>query len=190
MFLKVNGNTKLKVRFKTPSNGYAVTFEGGVFCLRNFEKPVLETRIYIPLNGVFYISQAENIATIESEPIKSRAVQVFDKEFIKPKKTGVQSNPNYSGIAYTDQKTGRIYTGLKFKQLPYCAKVFVIEHERAHRFYEDEHKTDLYAMNELLKKGFSLFQCVDSLKSNLSISIENQNRIQKLYTIAKNIDHE
>jgi hypothetical protein len=94
-----------------------------------------------------------------------------EKNKLLPKKVQVNflENPNKASILVDKHK---IYVDPKIMKLPIPAIFFVLFHEIGHYYYIDEKKCDLFAVREMLKRGFNPSQCgiaIDQALSNKSI---------------------
>ena len=161
------------LHFKKPQSNYVVYLDNKPFVeITDLKgKEVMTDTIAAPLVGAYSISCMDNIARIELKPSIRKRIELPKKERLISKATKSYFDPNLNEIAVTNQKTGEIWFGKKFAELPLSARYFVKAHEEG---------ADMYAFNELLKKGFSPYQCVSSLEKHLTPCKENENRIKNL----------
>lgn len=66
-----------------------------------------------------------------------------------------ESNPNKCTINH-DKKT--IIFDNSFENAPRFQLVFILEHEKGHKFYKTEHKADHYAIRKMLQMGYTPIQ--------------------------------
>lgn len=170
------------LHFKKPQGNYAVYLDKKPFVeITDLSgKEVMTDTIAAPLVGAYGISCIDNVSRIELKPSIRKSITLPKKERLISKKTKSYFDPNLNEIAVTNQKTGEIWFGKKFAELPLSARYFVKAHEEGHQFYDSEESADMYAFNELLKKGFSPYQCVSSLEKHLTPCEANENRIKTL----------
>lgn len=96
--------------------------------------------------------------------VKRKNVSEFDVKF--------SINPNK---ATTDFESECIIIDNELLKLPKFCLVWLIFHEKAHQFYKNEFKCDLYSQRQMLRKGYNYSQCKLAPLLTLTHSPERQN---------------
>ena len=107
----------------------------------------------------------------EPIPVNLPILPPPEKRLSLPKKVKVSflENPNKASILVDKHK---IFVDHKIMKLPLPSIIFVLFHEIGHYYYKDEKKCDLFAVREMLKRGFNPSQCgmaIDRALSDKSI---------------------
>ena len=103
----------------------------------------------------------------EPIPVNLPKLPPPEKQKTLPKKVNVSflENPNKASILVDKHK---IFVDPKIMKLPLPSIVFVLFHEIGHYYYKDEKKCDLFAVREMLKRGFNPSQCGIAIDEALS----------------------
>ncbi len=178
-------NKTVCISFKGLCNGFAVVRNGNKYHNRTFESGMLsEAKFNAIGNGVFEV--------ISSQPfdIYCKKLDVFDLSKIeiptrersefKPYKI-VENFDLYNTPARINISKGVIETGQKFKYLNEQQQQFILLHEIGHFYYTTEFKCDVFAMYNLLKKGYNKSQAYSALKDVLSRNPQNTERIKIIF---------
>ena len=184
-------NKRVVIEFKKPIYELEVFHkEDGIlkkYFERDYNPAVKKAEITIPDKRDIYIGNMDNVESITT---KSFPKKVFKNPYPKEKNDKPKGykiiKMDMPFIAYTNAKAGIIYTGTEFEKLPHLSQEFVIEHEKAHRYFDDEHKTDLEALKEMSKRRYAPGAAYFCLKRTLTPSEENRQRIQKLEKYFRN----
>ena len=83
--------------------------------------------------------------------------------------------------ARIDQKTGEIEVSPQFLHYPQFARLFIIQHELGHMWYDSEEKADEFAMYHFLKQGHNCTSALLSLKCFLRRSADKIKRIDSMF---------
>lgn len=91
--------------------------------------------------------------------------------------------------AETDVNKGIMYLNPKFFTLPFYVQEFVKHHEAGHLKYISEEFCDLYAVNEIMKKGGNLSPCLLALEIGLKRTPNNLSRTQHFFETVTHKHH-
>ena len=75
--------------------------------------------------------------------------------------------------------------GSNFWALPYCSRVFILLHEKAHQFYKTEKFCDAWALKKFIEMGYNYSSALMALTQVLKSSNENAARIFSLFNQLK-----
>lgn len=87
----------------------------------------------------------------------------------------------FKAMIYRGQ--AKIFLDKKYFNYPQYVAKFLLEHEKAHYFYETERYCDLWAANKMLKLGYNptqIFDAIDLILGNKQSDLA-QNRIDYIY---------
>lgn len=115
--------------------------------------------------GIYYTTNSVKQTTVRK--YKLPELPKRERNFKQPKKITVvyKENPNKASIFIEKHL---IILDPSIKTLSRPQLVYILNHERGHYYYSTEHYCDLYAMREMLKKGFNPSQIAASLHGALS----------------------
>jgi hypothetical protein len=81
-----------------------------------------------------------------------------------------------------------IERGAGFWALPYCSRVFILLHEKAHQLYKTEKYCDAWALKKFIEMGYNYSSALMALTRVLKESEENKTRIFELFNqLKKNV---
>jgi hypothetical protein len=139
-------------------------------------------------NGKFYFNLPKGKYFTENKiekmsfpiPVELPILPAAEKNKQLPKKVTVNfiENP-YKASILVDQH--KIFVDHKIMKLPLPSIFFVMFHEIGHYYYKDEKKCDLFAVREMLKRGFNPSQCGIAIDQALS----EKSRDRKICIIEK-----
>ena len=79
------------------------------------------------------------------------------------------------------------YNPDKMREYSEPVKVFIMFHEAGHQFFDDEIKTDRFAVISFLNAGYNLSSAMYALKDVLNVSEENIERILSQHDLLKHL---
>jgi hypothetical protein len=117
-------------------------------------------------------------------PVEFPLAQLPPRErdyFVKPENFEwiFTDNPNTATVAWKER---RIYLDNSLREMPLPYIVFIIEHERGHRYYNNESACDLYASNEMIKQGYNPSQIGEAITNTLS-----ENKLHRMEVVAESL---
>lgn len=179
----------------------------GLYYFRNLEGKAPRIKFNLPHPGIYTSDTPFEVVKVVPLEIPSHLPSLPSYERNEIKDFTIVKNPDLKAPARVFVKDGRVETGRMFEDLPKPIKAFVILHEIGHFFYgitdkdiqkantmpdneardhisykrnESEKKCDLYAMNHYLMMGYNRCMAYYALKSVLSRSQNNVDRVKQL----------
>lgn len=186
-------NTALEIEFKRPTMGVEILYrdkngEMAPYFKRDFTQPVKKTIVSFPFKCIdAFIADYDNVKSFKTIPLKRDRFR-FNGKRVRNKKLKHRIIPVHENIvAYCDIYTGDIFTGKIFEDMTLCEKIFAIEHEKAHDFYDEEKDADAHAMLEMVKKGFPVIHAYVCLERYLTPSLDKEERIESILKHIENV---
>ena len=104
--------------------------------------------------GKFFVNQRVKMLPKPIKfPVKPLPKREFkNRRFPKRWKVKYGNNPNKCTVNYA---TGTLFFDNAYKNCPRVIKDFIFCHEMGHKFYRTERYADLWATNQMLKKGYN-----------------------------------
>ena len=128
-----------------------------------------------------FLTENKLIALKEPLPVSLPKLPRPEKENVFPRsvKIKIEKNPNKASI-WIDSHSIQVDPQIFKRTLPEI--VFILFHEAGHYLYKDESKCDLYAVHEMLKRGYNPSQCYFAIHNALgdyTSSLERKECIHK-----------
>jgi hypothetical protein len=161
---------------------------GNIVYGRRFTAPHLKFKVNFNKIGTYKVASntPDNINVINVEkPHQYKGFDMPNKQWDKAKEVSRVIRLDYqsnSSPAFIKTSTGVIYLNPSFFTFPAYIQEFIFEHEKGHLKYMSEHFCDLYAVNEILKRGGNLSSCILALQTALKRTPNNIQRTEQLFS--------
>ena len=100
--------------------------------------------------GTYKVPAAHKIVPLR--PVKGFKMPMPEKRISKKYRLEYSNNPNTGSI---NHKTGIITLDTRLEKAPKNIREFIFLHEIAHKLYNNEHYCDLYAAQNMKKRGYN-----------------------------------
>jgi hypothetical protein len=184
MQLKVSNPVTFYIKFNgTIPNAFVVYDEfGKVYFHRYLNGRTPRIKFNMPDTGVFTSNNDFDIVKEVQIELPDRLPTLPPAQRDRWKDVEIVFNPNFTdGPVRIFSHTGIIETGPSFYALPYPIQVFVMEHEKAHMFYRDEEKCDLFAFVNFMRMGYNRSTAYYALSEVLRRTPANIERIREMF---------
>jgi hypothetical protein len=154
---KLQVTTKSGFKVNAPSIPIVIRDYRGILFYSTEHLTPKVTQFNLPI-GEYLVDSGDftpMLLPVAYKPIKLPKYERVMKQNPKKFKIQFEENPNKCSVFWGKQL---IIFDNSFKDAPLYQIDFILGHEHGHRFYKTESKCDLYAANEMLKKGYNASQ--------------------------------
>lgn len=187
-FLKKGTHT---LQFAPPlPDSLVIENNGEIWHDRRLDGKFDKVKVNILFDGMY--SSPNNFKIIDSKPLETggEKIQLYEPERNREKDFIIRFNPELGmhqtpARIFTNSNPAVIEIGQKFYTYPPQTRMFILLHEYGHMFYENEHKTDLFALKMGMLYGLNISQMFGALSNVLHPSKMNDERVMKLFNELK-----